>query len=95
MVAEMITKIGIPSDAELFLRVIVASVVGYMIGYERKNRDKSAGMRTHAIVALGAALMMVVSKYGFYDVEGRFIPCGSTDRIWCRFSGCRCDLCAK
>ena len=40
-----------------------------MIGYERKNRDKSAGMRTHAIVALGAALMMVVSKYGFYDVE--------------------------
>ena len=69
MVAEMITKIGIPSDAELFLRVIVASVLGYMIGYERKNRDKSAGMRTHAIVALGAALMMVVSKYGFYDVE--------------------------
>ena len=69
MVAEMITKIGIPSDAELFLRVIVASILGYMIGYERKNRDKSAGMRTHAIVALGAALMMVVSKYGFYDVE--------------------------
>lgn len=51
------------------MRVIVASVLGYMIGYERKNRDKSAGMRTHAIVALGAALMMVVSKYGFYDVE--------------------------
>ena len=69
MVAEMITKIGIPADAELFLRVIVASILGYMIGYERKNRDKSAGMRTHAIVALGAALMMVVSKYGFYDVE--------------------------
>ena len=69
MMAEMITKIGIPADAELFLRVIVASILGYMIGYERKNRDKSAGMRTHAIVALGAALMMVVSKYGFYDVE--------------------------
>ncbi|MFR8349016.1 MAG: MgtC/SapB family protein [Clostridium sp.] len=73
MVAEMITKIGIPSDAELFLRVIVASVLGYMIGYERKNRDKSAGMRTHAIVALGAALMMVVSKYGFLRCrKGRF-----------------------
>ena len=69
MVAEIITKTGIPADAELFFRVIVASVLGYMIGYERKNRDKSAGMRTHAIVALGAALMMVVSKYGFYDVE--------------------------
>lgn len=95
MVAEMITKIGIPSDAELFLRVIVASVLGYMIGYERKNRDKSAGMRTHAIVALGAALMMVVSKYGFYDVEKVDSPCGGTDRIRCRFPGCRCDLCPQ
>ena len=56
MVAEMITKIGIPSDAELFLRVIVASVLGYMIGYERKNRDKSAGMRTHAIERWGRRL---------------------------------------
>lgn len=73
MVAEMITKIGIPSDAELFLRVIVASVLGYMIGYERKNRDKSAGMRTHAIVALGAALMMVVSGVGFLGAGVIFV----------------------
>lgn len=40
----------------IVLRVIVASILGYMIGYERKNRDKSAGMRTHAIVALGQRL---------------------------------------
>ena len=95
MVAEIITKIGVPADAELFFRVIVASVLGYMIGYERKNRDKSAGMRTHAIVALGAALMMVVSKYGFYDVEKVDSSCGSPDRIRCGFSWCRRDLCPQ
>lgn len=52
----------------LFLRIIVAGFLGYLIGYERKNRYKGAGMRTHAIVAMGAALMMVVSKYGFQDI---------------------------
>lgn len=38
-----------------------------MIGYERKNRNKEAGIRTHAIVAIGAAMLMIVSKYGFAD----------------------------
>ena len=51
------------------MRVIVASVLGYMIGYERKNRDKSAGMRTHAIVALGAAAYDGSIQVWFYDVE--------------------------
>lgn len=52
----------------LFFRIVVAGFLGYLIGYERKNRYKGAGMRTHAIVAMGAALMMVVSKYGFKDI---------------------------
>lgn len=47
----------------------VAACLGLLIGSERKNRNKSAGIRTHVIVALGAALIMVVSKYGFMDVE--------------------------
>jgi putative Mg2+ transporter-C (MgtC) family protein len=56
---------------ELLLRIFVAMILGMLIGNERKNRMKSAGMRTHALVALGAALMMVVSKYGFSDtVQG-------------------------
>ena len=37
---------------------------------ERKNRAKEAGVRTHFVVACGAALMMVVSKYAFFDVIG-------------------------
>ena len=53
---------------EYLLRIIVASICGCAIGFERKNRHKEAGMKTHAIVALGSALIMVVSKYGFSDV---------------------------
>ena len=58
-------------NLELLLRIFVAMILGMLIGSERKNRMKSAGMRTHALVALGSALMMVVSKYGFGDtVQG-------------------------
>lgn len=53
---------------EIIGRCILASLCGAIIGIERKNRLKEAGLRTHLIVALGAALMMAVSKYGFFDV---------------------------
>lgn len=56
-------------QAEYLVRILVAACLGLLIGSERKNRNKSAGIRTHVIVALGAALIMVVSKYGFSDVE--------------------------
>lgn len=52
----------------LILRIVVACLCGAAIGYERSVRQKDAGIRTHIIVALGAALMMIVSKYGFFDV---------------------------
>ena len=48
-------------DSEYIFRIIVASICGCIIGYERKNRNKEAGMKTHAIVSLGSALIMVVS----------------------------------
>lgn len=53
---------------EVIGRCILASICGALIGFERKNRLKEAGLRTHLIVALGSALMMVVSKYGFFDL---------------------------
>ena len=56
-------------QVEYLVRIFVAACRGLLIGRERKNRNKSAGIRTHVIVALGAALIMVVSKYGFMDVE--------------------------
>ncbi|MDO7907129.1 MgtC/SapB family protein [Paenibacillus sp. JX-17] len=53
---------------EFQLRVLLAGVCGAVIGYERKSRMKEAGVRTHFVVAIGASLMMVVSKYGFEDL---------------------------
>ena len=53
---------------ELILRIFVAAVLGGIIGLEREYRAKEAGFRTHFLVALGSALFMVVSAYGFEDV---------------------------
>ncbi|NQX70641.1 MgtC/SapB family protein [Paenibacillus alba] len=55
---------------DYLLRVILAGICGALVGYERKNRMKEAGIRTHFVVALGASLMMVISKYGFQDQIG-------------------------
>lgn len=64
---EQFTAAGMTDQMEYLLRILIASLLGIMIGSERKNRNKSAGIRTHMIIAMGSALMMVVSKYGFYD----------------------------
>ena len=59
---------GIESQLPMVVRILVATLCGGAIGIERTMRQKDAGFRTHCIVALGAALAMVVSKYGFFDV---------------------------
>ena len=54
-------------EKELFmlLDILLAMFLGFLIGFERKLRMKEAGIRTHTVVCVGAALMMVVSKYAF------------------------------
>ncbi len=52
----------------LLVRMILSGFCGVVIGFERSRRQKDAGIRTHMIVALGAALAMIVSKYGFFDL---------------------------
>ena len=52
----------------LIIRMLVSCVCGIFIGLERSRRQKDAGIRTHMIVALGSALAMIVSKYGFFDL---------------------------
>ena len=47
------------------LNVLLAAVLGFAIGFERKMRFKEAGVKTHTIVCIGSALIMVVSKYAF------------------------------
>jgi putative Mg2+ transporter-C (MgtC) family protein len=46
----------------------VAFALSSLIGLERELRQRSAGLRTHALVGVAAALIMLVSKYGFTDV---------------------------
>ncbi len=47
------------------LNILLSAALGFIIGFERKLRSKEAGIRTHAIVSVGSALMMAVSKYAF------------------------------
>ena len=58
---------NIIEELQHLISVMVAVVLGFTIGYERKLRFKEAGIRTHTIVCAGSALIMVVSKYGFGD----------------------------
>lgn len=58
-----------PQTSELIVRLVVAGLLGGLIGAEREYRAKVAGTRTHLLVAIGAALMMIVSRYGF-DGQG-------------------------
>lgn len=50
-------------------RIVLAALCGCAIGYERTSRNKSAGIRTHAIIALGSSMFMIISKYAFFDVS--------------------------
>lgn len=53
---------------ELLQRIVCAAMLGGLIGLEREYRAKEAGFRTHFLVGLGAALFMILSKYGYDDV---------------------------
>ena len=50
------------------IRILVAVGCGALIGIERQRHGRNAGVRTHVIIAASAALMMIVSKYGFGDI---------------------------
>lgn len=51
------------------LRLILSFFVGGLIGLERSNRFKEAGVRTHIMVCVASALIMLISKYGFADMD--------------------------
>ena len=54
---------------DFIIRMLVAALVGGVIGYERELRGKMAGIRTHVLVALGACLFMIISQYGFTGAD--------------------------
>ncbi len=59
--------IEIVDELWLLIDLIVAALLGFAIGFERKLRYKEAGIRTHTIVCVGSALVMIISKYAFRD----------------------------
>lgn len=59
-----------PRIWEYLLRMVLAALLGGIIGLERETRLKGAGIRTHLIVAFASCMMMLVSKYGFFDMMG-------------------------
>jgi putative Mg2+ transporter-C (MgtC) family protein len=68
-VVEVTTSIMISTE-QIVLRLVVAAVLGSLVGLERERLEWAAGMRTHALVCLGSALFMVVSAVGFADALG-------------------------
>lgn len=64
----MLTYYDVNPEVVYLLRMLSATICGALVGLEREKRQKSAGLRTHIIVCMASALMMIVSKYGFFDV---------------------------
>jgi len=55
---------------EVALRLVVAAALGSVVGLERQRVEQPAGLRDHALVALGSGLIMIISAYGFQHVTG-------------------------
>ena len=64
-------------EMTMVARMLLAGVLGGLVGLEREYRSKEAGLRTHFLVCLGSALFTLVSQYGFTDiVAGVANACG-------------------
>ena len=61
------------ADNEILLRLVVAALIGGIIGFERRSVHKPAGLRTHMLVSLGAALFTILSFGVFPDDPARII----------------------
>jgi len=66
---------------DFILRLLLAGVLGALIGLERELRAKEAGLRTHFLVALGSALIMLVSLWGFAPSAGAAGTTGDRARV--------------
>lgn len=56
------------TNEQIIFRLILAAVLGSVVGLERERLDWAAGLRTHMLVCLGATLFMIVSAFGFSDI---------------------------
>lgn len=56
---------------EIIIRLVLSSVLGGLIGIEREVNNRPAGLRTHVLVTVGSALIMLISIDGFSDMPNR------------------------
>lgn len=68
LTAYLNSQFSVWQELDFFIRILLACLCGACIGFERSRRLKEAGIRTHVIVCCAAALLMIVSKYGFADL---------------------------
>ena len=64
----LLSEIAVSPQTDYVIRLLCAGFCGAIIGFERKRRQKGAGIKTHLLVAMGAAAFTIISKYGFLDV---------------------------
>lgn len=66
---------------EIVMRLVLAGVLGGVVGFEREQHNRPAGFRTHILVCVGATLIMMVSIYTFTGPEGDISRGADTARI--------------
>ena len=58
-----------PNAADLMLRLLVALVLGAIVGLERERQERAAGLRTVTMVSLGSCLFTIIGAYGFANTD--------------------------
>lgn len=69
LMVRMIGSTPLALTFEFLIRIIIASILGAIVGIERSKRQKEAGIRTHSVVACATAVFMILSKYCFADLQ--------------------------
>lgn len=59
------------ANQEIAIRLLIAAVLGGLIGWDRQRKEGVAGLRTHMLVCVGSCLIMIVSAFGFSDIMGK------------------------
>ena len=63
-------------EIEMVLRLVLATFLGAVIGYQRERMGKEAGLRTHMLICTGAALFTMVSIFGFVGADPSRVAAG-------------------
>ena len=66
----IITFFHLWSIPSVIARLIIATLAGTIIGLDREAKNKEAGVKTHALVCMGAALAIIVNEFAFYQFPG-------------------------